>query len=211
MSRVPTLLDPQAASLALQAVELPFTQTVETSDWGLAYTKAMDQALPPLGVYLATRVVSATVAVPDFTGGMLGVNRNDAPFGVWVEEIFCDFDTAFSLGSTDVAQQIANGIAVLAPQPYLISDGRDSMPARNAGGFNVRANLITGRSNGAFTTNLAFVLANNGLRSRIGGPLWIPPQTNPGFDNRLEWVRNTANTAWSGTVAIRWIAPRPEQ
>ncbi len=170
----------------LGASDQPYNakQTVE-SDYGLAFTRELSSHATPLGSRILVRATAGAFAA--VSSGLR--IRTTRPFGIWVDDVWVDFDTNFSFAI--VPTITANLVAVPGVTPF--SYDYDSLPVTGPADITIESGTAA-----APAANLAFVLANGGLASRVGGRFWLPPNVY------LEWTRTTVNTAWSGNVSLSY-------
>jgi len=175
---------PLSLYAAIGANDEPFEQSVEL-DYGLAFTRELANATP-----LGSKIVVRTV-IGAFVGVFSGVRiRTTRPFGIWIEEIFVDFDTQVSF---QTAPTVTANLANVPAPPF--SFEADSFPVAMPASITIEQG-----TSAAPLANLAFVLANAGLSSRVGGRFWLPPNVY------LEATRIAVNLSWSGTVALSYQA-----
>lgn len=203
MTEIGRKFDPGPLFDAIGVISEEATQNVE-SDYGLAFTRELGTIMPLLGTRCTFRLVVPAFGAAETSGIQIGCNRPD---GMWIDEVFCDFDSNALLRDARQGLYLVNNAT--QQLPYLWSFDYPSAPAilgassGSSEGLTVYAGSMTGAPPQVFPDMLAFVLGGNGITSRIGGPIWLPSR------GLLTIFRNALNAAWSGTISLRFLGVVP--
>ena len=176
---------PLATYAAIGANDTPGQHSVET-DYALAFTRTLFTA-PVLGFEFMSRVTSPAV-VARFSAVNILTTR---PFGIWIEEIFCELVTLFQIGggagganftSLHVGNTVFSfdepGLPSITPPADIVFESFDSPGITGT----------TGR------------VVAGGFADSLGGRFWLPPGINLAFGHTV------ANTAASWTVRLSYSA-----